>query len=249
MKVRDDGVVKVLDFGLAKALDTGATASTSAMNSPTLTARATQIGTILGTAAYMAPEQAKGKTVDRRADIWAFGVVLYEMLTAERCFKGEDISDTLAAVLRQDVDWAALPAGTPPRLKRLLERCLDRDVKQRLRDIGEARIEIAKIESGAPDTVPGAATPPAPAGRVIVPWAIAGLTTTALVAALVTWAPWAASPPEQPMRLSVVPPAAFPYNPATFERSMAISPRGTHVAYMSTTDGNRWSFGRLTVCG
>jgi serine/threonine protein kinase len=110
------------------------------------------MGTILGTAAYMAPEQARGRSVDRRADIWAFGVVLFEMLTGDRCFKGEDISDTLAAVLRQDVDWAALSAATPARLRRLLERCLDRDVKQRLRDIGEARVEIPKIEAGAPET-------------------------------------------------------------------------------------------------
>jgi serine/threonine-protein kinase len=152
VKVRDDGVVKVLDFGLAKALDSGTSGAQDSMNSPTLTARATQMGTILGTAAYMAPEQARGRSVDRRADIWAFGVVLFEMLTGDRCFKGEDISDTLAAVLRQDVDWAALPAATPARLRRLLERCLDRDVKQRLRDIGEARVEIPKIEAGAPET-------------------------------------------------------------------------------------------------
>jgi len=241
IKVRDDGVVKVLDFGLAKALDPGSTASGSAMNSPTLTARATQMGTILGTAAYMAPEQAKGRSVDRRADIWAFGVVLYEMLTAERCFKGEDISDTLAAVLRQDVDWAVLPADTPPRLKRLLERCLDRDVKQRLRDIGEARVEIAKIELGAPDTsvMMAASTviAPAPAPKAIVPWAIAAAATIALVTSVALWAPWKAAPPAQPMHLSIVPPVALPYNAANFERNMAVSPDGTHVAYVSAPDG------------
>ena len=241
VKVRDDGVVKVLDFGLAKALDPGTAASSSAMNSPTLTARATQMGTILGTAAYMAPEQAKGKSVDRRADIWAFGVVLYEMLTAERCFKGEDISDTLAAVLRQDVDWAALPAGTPPRLKRLLERCLDRDVKQRLRDIGEARVEIAKIEAGAPDAsvmiAPGSSATPAPSRSALVPWAVAAVATIALAATLVMWVPWTAPAPARPMRLSIVPPAAQPYQAATFERSLALSPDGTRVVYVSAPDG------------
>ena len=103
---------------------------------------------ILGTAAYMAPEQARGKPVDKRADIWAFGVVLYEMLTGRRAFDGEDISDVLAAVLRQEIDWTQLPADTPPRLRRLLERCLERDPRTRLRDIGEARVEIAKIETG-----------------------------------------------------------------------------------------------------
>jgi len=241
IKVRDDGVVKVLDFGLAKALDSRTSGPQDPSNSPTLTARATQIGTILGTAAYMAPEQAKGRSVDRRADIWAFGVVLYEMLTAQRCFKGEDVSDTLAAVLRQDVDWAALPSDTPPRLKRLLERCLDRDVKQRLRDIGEARVEIAKIEAGAPDTsvvsVASAAAAPVPARSAAVPWAIAAAATIALVTAVAMWAPWKAAPPAQAMHLSIVPPAALAYASATFERSLAISPDGTRVVYVSAPDG------------
>jgi Tol biopolymer transport system component/predicted Ser/Thr protein kinase len=151
IKVKADGAVKVLDFGLAKAFDPLASSSGEAMNSPTMTVRATQIGMIIGTAAYMSPEQARGKAVDRRADIWAFGVVVYEMLTGRRAFEGEEISDVLAAVLRQDIDWSVLPAATPPPLRRLLERCLDRDSRQRLRDIGEARVEIAKIESGAPD--------------------------------------------------------------------------------------------------
>src|SRR5262249_32890824 len=114
IKLRADGTVKVLDFGLAKAMaQDGVGATADAINSPTITARATQMGMILGTAAYMAPEQARGKAVDKRADIWAFGVVVYEMLTGARLFKGEEISDVLAAVLRQDIDWTALPAVTP----------------------------------------------------------------------------------------------------------------------------------------
>ena len=149
IKVRPDGTVKVLDFGLAKAMgapgpeDPGLQGSTDAANSPTLTARATQMGMILGTAAYMAPEQAKGRSVDKRADIWAFGVVLFEMLTGQRAFKGDDVSETLASVLKDVPDFAALPASTPPRLRALIERCLERDIKLRLRDIGEARILLS----------------------------------------------------------------------------------------------------------
>jgi serine/threonine protein kinase len=143
--VRDDGTVKILDFGLAKAMSPEGSASGSDVsNSPTLTAH-TQMGMILGTAAYMAPEQARGKSVDKRADIWAFGCVLYEMLTGTRLFKGDETSDVLAAVLRQDVDWTALPADMPPSLRALLERCLDRDLKTRLRDIGEARVALSRV--------------------------------------------------------------------------------------------------------
>src|SRR5215472_10194018 len=125
VKIRDDGTVKLLDFGLAKAfsLDEGS-GSAELMNSPTLTERATQLGVILGTAAYMAPEQAKGKAVDRRADIWAFGIVVYEMLTGKRGYQAEDVSETLAAVLTREVDWTALPAATPAPLRTLLRDCL-----------------------------------------------------------------------------------------------------------------------------
>ena len=123
IKVREDGTVKVLDFGLAKALDT--TPEGDPSQSPTLTAAATQMGVILGTAAYMSPEQARGKQVDRRADIWAFGVVLYEMLTGKRAFDGRDVSETLGGVLRLEPEWGALDADLPPRLSALLRRCLD----------------------------------------------------------------------------------------------------------------------------
>ena len=156
IKVRGDGTVKVLDFGLAKAMDPAAS-SADAMNSPTLTARASHLGVMLGTAAYMAPEQARGKVVDKRADIWAFGVVVYETLAGRRAFAGDDISDVLAAVLRQDIDWAALPPNTPPRVRRLLERCLDRDPKTRLRDIGEARVALAGPVNVPPE--PAATSP------------------------------------------------------------------------------------------
>src|SRR5262249_18752846 len=143
----------------AKALSPDSPAdSADAMNSPTLTARATTLGVILGTAAYMAPEQAKGKAVDRRADIWAFGVVLYEMLAGQRGYEAEDVADTLAAVLTRELDWKALPANVPARLQMLLRDCLVRDPRQRLRDIGEARRVLEHIVSGAAEPVP-----PAPA--------------------------------------------------------------------------------------
>src|SRR5499427_1718330 len=178
IKIRDDGTVKLLDFGLAKAFSPDdASGSAELMNSPTLTGRATQLGVILGTAAYMSPEQARGKTVDRRADIWAFGVVVYEMLTGKRGYHAEDVSNTLAAVLTREVDWTALPTETPPRLRTLLRDCLARDPKQRLRDVGEARRVLDQLISGAADpsaAVTASVVPPAQisAGRRALPWAI-----------------------------------------------------------------------------
>ncbi|MFH1178026.1 MAG: serine/threonine-protein kinase, partial [Acidobacteriota bacterium] len=188
IKVRADGTLKVLDFGLAKAMDAAGPSSTDPAYSPTLTAHATQLGLILGTAAYMSPEQARGKAVDRRADIWAFGVVLYEMLTGRRLFSGEETSDVFAAVLRQEIDLGALPAETPAGIRRLLLRCLDRDVKGRLRDIGEARVAIddmlsgrtgaASPAAGAPGKAPGAGWP------TRLAWLGAGLALGALAIAL-----------------------------------------------------------------
>ena len=147
IKVRPDGAVKVLDFGLAKALEGSSGAASGwdgagqLVNSPTITSPAmTQRGMILGTAAYMSPEQAKGKPVDRRADIWAFGAVLYEMLTGHRAFPGEDVTDTLAFVITQEPDWTALPGSTPPSVRTLLRRCLEKDRKRRLADAGDARL-------------------------------------------------------------------------------------------------------------
>ena len=140
IKVRDDGTVKVLDFGLAKALDT--TPQGDPSQSPTLTAAATQMGVIMGTAAYMSPEQAKGRTVDRRSDVWAFGAVLYEMLAGRRAFVGNDVSDTLVSVFRDDPDWAALPDDMPSRVLQAVQVCLQKDPKQRVRDISAVRLAM-----------------------------------------------------------------------------------------------------------
>src|ERR1044071_6270804 len=137
IKLRPDGSVKVLDFGLAKAIDTsvgGVRLQPDLTISPTITSPAmTQLGVILGTAAYMSPEQAKGHAADKRSDVWAFGCVLYELLTAKRAFEGEDVSDTLAAVLRGEPDWNALPASTPSAVRRILKGCLEKDRRARTR--------------------------------------------------------------------------------------------------------------------
>ncbi len=148
VRVTPDGQVKVLDFGLAKALEgeaSGAAGSSPMSHSPTITSPMTAANVILGTAAYMSPEQARGKSVDRRADIWAFGCVLFECLTGHRTFAGETVSDTLAKILERDPDLKALPGSTPPRVRELLQRCLDKDPKHRLRDIGDARIVLEEV--------------------------------------------------------------------------------------------------------
>jgi Tol biopolymer transport system component len=146
IKVKDDGAVKVLDFGLAKALapDAGNVAAANLSQSPTITSPAamTGVGMLLGTAAYMAPEQAKGRAADKRCDVWAFGCVLFEMLTGKRAFEGDDVSDTLASVLKSEPNWEALPTSTPTPIRRLLRRCLHKDRKHRLADIGDARLDL-----------------------------------------------------------------------------------------------------------
>jgi eukaryotic-like serine/threonine-protein kinase len=179
VKVTADDAVKILDFGLAKAIE-GDASSMDISTSPTISRLATMQGVLLGTAAYMSPEQAKGKSVDRRADIWAFGCVLYEMLTGKMAFHGETVTDTLAAVIMKDPDWSQLPAVTPTRV-RLLQRCLQKDAKQRLQAIGEARIAIDEVLSGAPEPASvAAATTRAPFLRRALPWAVAALIFIAL---------------------------------------------------------------------
>ena len=185
VKMREDGTVKVLDFGLAKTLDPGlATSGPQRLSSsPTITSpMATMGGVLLGTAAYMAPEQARGKPVDKRADIWAFGVLLYEMITGRRPFHGETLSDTIASVLTGDPDVSAIPADTPHAVRTLIERCLQRDPKVRLRDIGEARIVL----SAPVETAPASASGPALSGS----WwpGRAGLLGATLVAIAIVFA-------------------------------------------------------------
>lgn len=181
IKLTPEDTVKVLDFGLAKALDPASSpqSDTQLQNSPTISAMATQVGIIMGTAAYMSPEQARGKTVDRRADIWAFGCVLYEMLTGKRAFEGETVSDVLAAVITKDPDWNALPESIPASIRTLLRRCLDKDPKRRLQAVGEARIAIEETlegDAGAELALPAGAQQSArlPPRRRALPWLIVG---------------------------------------------------------------------------
>src|SRR5215470_4111880 len=227
IKLTPDGKVKVLDFGLAKAIENAPT-GTALSNSPTLVSTAaTGAGVILGTAAYMAPEQAKGKMVDRRADIWAFGVVLYEMLTGRRLFSGETASETIAAVMMKDPDWTALPANNPARVLGLLRRCLTKEPRSRLRDIGEARIAIEEMQTGAEVDVAVPQQPSRRRSKVMVGIAAVFFMTTVFLLA----AGWVlyfnrTSPPE--IRVEVSTPSAV--EPTSF----AISPDGDSLVFLAS---------------
>jgi serine/threonine-protein kinase len=242
VKVRPDGTVKVLDFGLAKAANAAAAADPSL--SPTVTHAATQGGLILGTAAYMSPEQARGVAVDKRADIWAFGVVLYEALAGRSLFAGPTVSDTLAGVLKTDIDFARLPESTPPRLRELLRRCLERNPRNRLHDIADARIVLDELQRGALDEVAEArpiAAPPAP--RPAWMRALAFVATGAallLVAAAVmrVWAPAAATgSASRVSRLSIVLPEGDEVA-SLHLRPLAMSPDGASVVYVGLRGDN-----------
>ncbi len=258
VKLTPDGKVKVLDFGLAKALEgePGASASDPSQSlSPTLTVAATRMGVVLGTAAYMSPEQAKGKVVDRRADIWSFGVVLFEMLAGGQLFSGETVSDTLASVIKDEPDWSLLPAGTPPAVADLLRRCLVKDVRRRLQSIGEARIAIEDVLRPTAATLTGsrgettarfggsmsgqgsaaAQSGLASAARVarrgpgLATW-IASLAIVAIAGVGATM--WLLGPPRQDL-----PARKFALEPAGLElpyrRAPVISPDGRRIAYVA----------------
>jgi eukaryotic-like serine/threonine-protein kinase len=236
IKVTPDGKVKVLDFGLAKAFAGDQEVNLS--NSPTLSDAATQQGVILGTAAYMSPEQAKGKTVDKRADIWAFGAVLFEMLTGRQLFKGETVSETLAAVLMREPDFSTLPPNLHPRIHLLLERCLEKDVKNRYSSIGDARVDIQKALAD-PSRVfaqPITGVEPKTRLRIILPWA--AITLILIIIAGLTV--WKLKPPEpkRVMRFEYELPAGqfFRNQSAPIQYPLAVSPDGSKFVY-PTTDG------------
>ncbi len=239
IKVTGDGVVKILDFGLAKAYAGDALLSGSGPSqSPTMAPHGTEAGVILGTAAYMSPEQARGRPVDKRTDIWAFGVVLFEMLSGRKLFPGETLSDTLAAVLTREPDWSLLPSSTPAGVRRLLAHCLERDAKKRLRDIGDARLELDDVHAATGRTE---AAPTSVVWRVL-PW---GLAAAAALAA--GWALWDRNGLETPARDVIHLDVAFPPDVeplALTTGGFAISPDGRSVAMVGVKDGARRLFVR-----
>jgi eukaryotic-like serine/threonine-protein kinase len=248
IKVTPEGTVKVLDFGLAKALDPNVASGFSptksdaalkggATDSPTLTAAATQAGVIIGTAAYMSPEQARGKPVDRRADIWSFGCVMYEMLAGKRMFEGDTVTDVLAAVIKTEPDWDALPAETPLRLRELIRRCLIKDPKQRLQAIGEARIAIEETIAGGgaihESPLQAGMSPLQPWRRALL--VAAGVALGATIALLATVALNTGlfrkpAPKLGPVRFEISPPEGYAIAPGDFAPEVVVSPDGGMIA-------------------
>ena len=226
IKVRPDGTVKVLDFGLAKALEPAGNASADLTNSPTITTPAmTQVGMILGTAAYMSPEQAKGRPADKRSDVWAFGCVLFEMLTGRRAFAGDDVSETLAAILMREPDWTALPSGIPQHIATVVQRCLQKDRKARIPDISAARFLMDEASGFL--AVPAAVVAISP--RRAVQWKAASVVAAATMVALagVAFIHFREKAPASPdlMRLEVLPPDK------TMLQKFAVSPDGRKIAF------------------
>ena len=238
IKLRPDGTVKVLDFGLAKAWEADSSSANLSM-SPTLTAHATAAGIILGTAAYMSPEQAAGIAADRRADIWAFGVVFWEMLTGHKLFEGETVSHVLASVLKDEVDLDELPAETPAPLRKLIGRCLRKKPKQRLQAIGDARIAIEEYladpegSAEAPAESPPVATA-VPRWRRFLPWTVAGLLAVAVAGLM--WSVLGTKPQVVSATIPPPPDAEFHLNPNS-PGPVAVSPDGRSLAF-SAQDSN-----------
>jgi protein kinase-like protein/WD40 repeat protein len=231
IKVRPDGTVKVLDFGLAKAMEPAAGAAAGVSQSPTITSPAmTQAGVILGTAAYMSPEQAKGRPADKRSDVWAFAAVLYEMFTGKRAFPGEDVSDTLVAVLRDDPDWSALPPNTPVRIRQTLRVCLQRNPKQRAQDIGDVRLAL----EGAFETTVAAVSTAAVAGQSPAWRRAAMLVGSLMIGGVVAGAAiWIATRPAAPrvIRTTIETTGPTALSIMGFDRDLAVTPDGSRVVY------------------
>lgn len=239
VKVTPDGMVKVLDFGLAKAFsgDGADSAGTFDSNSPTLSAAGTRAGVILGTAAYMSPEQSRGKAVDKRTDIWAFGCVLYELLTGKQIFDGESVAEILGAIHHKEPEWDVLPETTPPGIRALLRRCLQKDAKRRLRDAADVQIQI-EDSLNAPAAPMVAAVSPRPVWRRAIPLVLGSLVLIVLTGIAV----WSLKPaaPRPVSRLTLTLPATEQLG-ATGQGlifpSVALSPDGTHLAYVAVRDG------------
>ena len=243
IKLTQSGSVKVLDFGLAKAAHTGATAE-ALVGSPTLTSGGTAEGVVLGTVAFMSPEQARGKTIDRRTDVWAFGCVLFDMFTGRSAFGGATISDTLSNILTRDPDWSALPPDVPPSIRRLLRRCLEKELSRRLRDMGDARLELEEAVEGREETRSSLSTDRAGGRRL---WLVAGITAIAS-GALVAAAMWstgsgASAPPPRAIRFALSLAESERLTSSDFP-VVAFAPDEAHVAYVATRGGRSQLFVR-----
>jgi len=238
IKIRPDGVVKVLDFGLAKAV-TGDGPSPDLSQTAALTVGPTREGVLLGTVAYMSPEQARGQPVDKRADVWAFGAVLYETLTGRASFAGHTISDTIAAILKHEPDWTALPATTPPPVRRLLARCLDKDLMRRLQHIGDARIEIEDVLSGTSVGPAGTAVAAPPRSSVRLRSMAVITSLVALVAVgVLLWSAWMTPQTDRAPRIlrMTIASSGGAAPRIAGGRSLAITPDGTRVIYVSNSN-------------
>ena len=238
IKVKADGTVKVLDFGLAKALDT--TPEGDPSQSPTLTAAATQMGVIIGTAAYMSPEQARGKPVDKRSDIWAFGAVLYEMLSGRRPFEGRDVSEVLGAVLRLEPDWNALPGDAPARVRTLVRRCVEKEPKQRLHDMADVRLAMeGAFETTVSTRDEPIAVPQLQIWQRPIPLTVAVLGLV-ILSGLGVWSVMRPTdPPAESVRrfaLDIGPATAIPGGP-NLHAMPAWSPDGTQLVYAANVAG------------
>jgi len=242
IKVREDGTVKVLDFGLAKAFHPTAAIGSDVTDTATMTRSAmTQMGTILGTAAYMSPEQARGAVVDKRTDIWAFGCVLYEMLTGQRTYGGDNIADTLGFIITKAPDWSALPANTPAAVRRLLRRCLDKDRKRRLADIADARLELDDAMSSTRETLPAAS--PFAAWQLVILGTVAGLIIGAMTIALVGNRRPVQTPTVGAVaRMVIALPPGDRLGVALDRSRLAISHDGSRVAYVASRAGTEQLF-------
>ena len=233
--VTADGQVKVLDFGLAKAAEPTASSADLAI-SPTVTspARITSIGVVLGTAAYMAPEQAKGRAADKRSDVWAFGCVLFEMLTGKRAFEGEDMSETLAAVLRGEPDWSAIPGDVPPNVRALITGCLRKDRMARISDIAIVRFVLADGSnlSGTSGTAPAGPPATTPLWPRVLPWALFGVVTAGLVLVLLRWAPWQQRVAPASVRVILELGADVSLAKTSLGAAAVLSPDGTVLAFV-----------------